>query len=58
METTEREAYRKSCKHYIPTNEVCRGFSRYGRRFICAVHCTENSMCRRMLKYDNEHQEV
>lgn len=55
METEEREAYRKACKHYGVEGD-CHKQSHaehiYGYYFAVDVACTPDCDCARMRRYD------
>ena len=56
MESEEREAHRRQCRHYRRETGECsrrvRAEARYRGFLDVNTECTERSNCHRMMKYD------
>lgn len=57
MESPEREAYRKKCRHYADASGHCRGLSKAGCGYAYDILCSPESKCTRMKKYDKLHND-
>lgn len=56
MESKEREAYRKACRHYSDVSDLCccksHYYSKGGLTIAVDIACTLDCDCARMKRYD------